>query len=213
MNRYQLIGLLAACLTLCTSNSAAQNLTKPQEGRAEVGKCYAACMAGGHQTALALYERVDRLTDLLISDEYFELTVASRGELVALEETTICSLAQDHVRGLDACQASCVDVETAYGVASSQARDRFRQVLTSERNALTQVGLWRDFRRTPSAGQDFAIACDRYWNEGSDVGGVSRLSALPARVRAAEQRMARLPQQTPPVSATAPAASTERGTR
>lgn len=205
MNRYPLIVALACCLTLCAPNIAAQNLTKLQQGRVEVGKCYASCMADSQRTALALYERVDRLTDLLISDEYFELTVASRDDLVALEETAICSLAQDHVRGLDGCHASCVDVEAAYGAVSSQAKDRFRQVLTSERNALTRVGLWRDFRQTPNAGQDFAIACDRYWNEGSDGDRVSRIAALPARVRAAEQRMARRPRETPPVSTASPA--------
>ena len=204
VNHSQFIGALACCLTLGASTAAAQNPTTSQQGRAAVGMCYATCMATSQRTALALYERVDRLTDLLISDEYFELTVASRDELVALEETAICSLAQDHVRGLDGCHAGCVDVETAYGVTSSQARDRFRQVLANERNALTQVGLWRDFQRTPSAGQDFAIACDRYWNEGSDVGAVGRIQALPARVRAAEQRMARLPREAPPISTAPP---------
>ena len=198
MTRYALLTALALGLTSPAAMVAAQNLTKSEEGRVEVGKCYALCMDRADRTALALYARVDRLTDLLISDEYFELTVASRNELVTLEETAICSLAQDHVRGLDGCYAGCVDLESAYGVRSSQARNRFRELLISERDALRQVGLWQDYQRTATVGTDFDLACDRYWSD-SGSAGVSRIAALPARVRAAEQRMARRPPPAPEV--------------
>lgn len=197
MKRYDLIGLLALSSTFYAAATAAQNLNKIQEGRAEAGKCHATCMDRAERTALALYERVDRLTDLLISDEYFELTVASRNELVALEETAICSLAQDHVRNLDGCHAGCLDVEAAYGVRahSSLARNRFQELLNAERDALQQVGLWQDYRRTPTAGSAFDLACDRYWNEGSAGAGISRIAALPERVRATAQQLARQPQK------------------
>ena len=158
----------------------AENLTKGQEGRVAIAQCYATCVDRSQRTALALYERVDRLSDLLISDEYFALTAASRKDVVALEETAICALAQDHVRGMDACHVGCVDVEMAYGGSPSYARGRFLHTLNAERDALRDVGLWNGHATSPSSGPGFDNACDRYWggaNSGTAAQG--RIGALP----------------------------------
>ena len=187
----------AVCLAACTIAANAQNLTRADEGRFEVGKCYAQCMDRAERTALALYRRSDRLTDLVISDEFFQLTESSQNNLVDLEEAAICSLAQDHVRGLDGCYAGCVDVELAYGVTASLARNRFREMLIRERDALGQVGLWRDYRETPVAGTDFELACNRYWSADGASGSASRVAALPAKVRTAQRQLSRRLSQPP----------------
>ena len=149
-----------------------------------VGQCYAACLDRSQTTALALYRRADRLSDLLISDEYHALTTASQEQLVRLEEDAICALAQDHVRALDGCQASCMDIERARGGhGSSAGRARFRHVFNAERLALQGVGLWSSYSNSSTSGPDFNAGCDRYW--GVDQGAAasaSRVATIPARV-------------------------------
>ena len=192
--------LIAAAVALAASATPAENLTKRQEGRVAVGQCYATCMDRSQHTALALYARVDRLSDLLISDEYFALTDASQDDVVRLEETTICALAQDHVRGMDACHVGCVDVEFAYGVSASHARTRFLHVLNAERGALQDVGLWNGHAHSPASGARFNAACDRYWENGDGAqtrSPASRVAAVPAAVGKSRARPARAPQRKP----------------
>ena len=136
-------------------------------------------------TALALYERIDRLSDLLIAGEYHKLTEASQRNLVRLEEDAICALAQDHVRALDGCHAGCVDVEIAYGAARSSARSRFRHIFIAARNELRDVGLWDNYQNSATSGAAFNAGCDRYWEDGqaAAMAGASRVAALPALTR------------------------------
>ena len=149
-----------------------------------VGQCYAICLDRSQTTALALYRRADRLSDLLISDEYHALTTASQEQLVRLEEDAICALAQDHVRALDGCQASCMDIERARGGhGNSAGRARFRHVFNAERLALQGVGLWSSYAESATSGPNFNAGCDRYW--GVDQGAAasaSRVATIPARV-------------------------------
>ena len=178
--------LIIVATALTATAAFAQNLNPAQEGRVAVAQCYATCMDRSQRTALALYERVDRLSDLLISDEYFKLTNASQDAVVRLEETAICALAQDHVRGMDACHVGCVDVEFAYRVSASHARARFLQVLNAERGALQDVGLWNGHAHSPASGARFDAACDRYWEDGEDgqaARPASRVAAVPAALR------------------------------
>ena len=161
-----------------------------------VGQCYATCLDRSQTTALALYRRADRLSDLLISDEYHALTTASQEQLVRLEEDAICALAQDHVRALDGCQASCMDIERARGGhGSSAGRARFRHVFNAERLALQGVGLWNGYANSSTSGQDFNAGCDRYWGvDQSATASGSRVATIPARVG----HRNRLPMRTKP---------------
>lgn len=149
-----------------------------------VGQCYATCLDRSQTTALALYGRADRLSDLLISDEYHALTTASQEQLVRLEEDAICALAQDHVRALDGCQASCMDLERARGGhGNSAGRARFRHVFNAERLALQGVGLWSSYSNSSTSGPDFDAGCDRYWGvDQSAAASASRVATIPARV-------------------------------
>lgn len=192
--------LIVAALALAAFATPAENLTKSQAGRVAVGQCYATCMDRSQRTALALYARVDRLSDLLISDEYFALTDASQDAVVQVEETAICALAQDHVRGMDACQVGCVDVEFAYGVSNSHARTRFLHVLNAERGALQEVRLWNGHAHSPASGPRFDAACDQYWEsgDGGQAGSpASRIAAVPAAVGKSRAKPARAAQRKP----------------
>ena len=178
--------LIVVATALTAFAASAQNLSSTQEGRVAVAQCYSTCMDRSQRTALALYDRVDRLSDLLISDEYFKLTDASQNAVARLEETAICALAQDHVRGMDACHVGCVDVEFVYGLSASHARARFLQVLNAERGALQDVGLWNGHAHSPASGPRFDAACDRYWETGEDAQAArpaSRVAAVPATRR------------------------------
>lgn len=178
--------LFITAMALTAFAASAQNLSSTQEGRVAVAQCYSTCVDRSQRTALALYDRVDRLSDLLISDEYFKLTDASQNAVARLEETAICALAQDHVRGMDACHVGCVDVEFVYGVSASHARTRFLQVLNAERGALQDVGLWNGHAHSPASGPRFDAACDRYWETGEDAQAArpaSRVAAVPAALR------------------------------
>lgn len=190
--------LTALALALTTLVASAETLTQAQAGRVAIAQCYATCADRATRTSLALYERVDRLSDLLISDEYFALTDASQDAVVKLEETAICALAQDHVRGMDACHVSCVDVELVYGESTSHARTRFLHTLNAERDALREVGLWHGHAHSPASGPRFDSACDRYWQSGDGAQpriAASRIASVPGNVRPPQRdaRRARRP--------------------
>lgn len=198
--------LIGAAVALTAFAAPAENLTKSQEGRVAVAQCYATCMERSQRTALALYARVDRLSDLVISDEYFALTDASQDSVARFEETAICALAQDHVRGMDACHVGCVDVEFAYGVDTSHARGRFLHVLNAERTALQDVGLWNGHARSPASGPRFDAACDRYWDSGDDARSpASRIAAVSAAVSKSRVMQARAAQRKPQAAKTSAA--------
>ena len=183
---------IAAWFVLSTNAALASDHDDGLATRILIGQCYAACMDRAQTTSLALYARADRLSDLLISDEYHALTTASQEQLVRLEEDAICALAQDHVRALDGCQASCQDIERSRGGnIGSAARTRFRHLYDTERRALQAVGLWNGYSDSTTAGAAFDSGCDRYW--GADQSDSSSLVAsIPARVRHRQQRPTRV---------------------
>ena len=174
--------LAAACAALALSTAipaAAQNLGPASEARAALGACYAQCLGKAQEGARALSAKFDRLTDLLISDEYQLLDDSSQDNLVVLEERSICATAQENVRGNDGCHSGCVDVERAYGVNAATARDRSLYVLRTERQPLLDVGLWRNYRTSPTSGQAFIAACNRYWqSDAAAYGGRPELAAV-----------------------------------
>ena len=152
------------------ATTSAQNLDKTEEGRVAVGQCYAACMEKAFQSASTTQEKSTRLTELMISDDFFQLTDDSQDEFIRLYRLDVCLLAQNHVRGVDACYASCVDVERAYGVGGTNARSRFYRLLRDDRQALQDVGLWQDYRTFPVFGSaEFEDACERLYENGAVV--------------------------------------------
>ncbi|MCE2459822.1 MAG: hypothetical protein J4F38_03475 [Pseudomonadales bacterium] len=176
MTKSRATGRSALCTIVCmlgafaTVTTEAQNLGKAEEGRAVVGQCYAKCMDKAFRSVAATQERSTRLTELMISDDFFLLTDDSQDDFIALYRLDVCLLAQNHVRGIDACYAGCVDVERAYGVGGTNARSRFYRLLRDDRLALQDAGLWQDYRTFPVFGSyEFEDACDRLYENGTVV--------------------------------------------
>ena len=194
-------GALLCFLAVLSSVTAdAQNLAKDEEGLVAVATCYASCVDKAFRSASKTQEKSTRLTELMISDEFFLLTDDSQDEFIRLYRLDVCLLAQNHVRGVDACYAGCVDVERAYGVRSSNARNRFYRLLREDRTALQDAGLWYDYRTFPVFGSaEFADACDVLYENGataaqSRLSGAHAPSSLVNRLIRLEERLDRKPE-------------------
>ncbi len=149
---------LALGLALTT---AAQPLTRAQQGRVELGKCYATCYDRAYQTKTATDRQLLRLADLLLNPEFWELSSKSRDMTFDREAERICDRVLDEVQQMDACNAGCVDIEAAYGVTNSQARRRFQARLTTRTNNLRAAGLWIGYDRIAP---NFDAACTQWIN-------------------------------------------------
>ena len=191
--------VLCWATALGTVTANAQNLDKADEGRVAVGQCYATCMDKALQSASTTQEKSTRLTELMISDDFFQLTDDSQDEFIRLYRLDVCLLAQNHVRGVDACYAGCVDVERAYGVGGTNARSRFYRLLRDDRQALQDVRLWQDYRTFPVFGSgEFEDACERLYDNAavvaqSQVSPAHAPSSLVNRLIRMEQRLDRKP--------------------
>ena len=182
----QLVLALAGLLAFAAS---AQNLNRAQEGRVAIALCYANCMASGERLTLASLAKIERLTDLLISPQFQALTQDGQAALLEIEQESACLLAQDSVRNADTCQVGCVDLEQAYDVNNSHARNRFREAFQEARNELRDAGLWTDYRTSPEPGTAaFSAACQRYSSdEGASAGVFPAKRFRPADLEAPKQ--------------------------
>ncbi len=158
------IATLLAGLLLCASTPMlAQNLTKTEGGQIAVGQCYATCSDRSFKSGLALINQLNYVTSMVISEDFEIQATSAQDELFLGQQRLVCSLMQAHVGGMDACLAGCTDIETAYGVKSSNARSRFHLAFREERKILVDTGLWIDYK-TPVLGASFNRACDNFWN-------------------------------------------------
>ena len=164
-------GVIICALTVFIAvTTGAQNLSRTGEGQVVVGQCYAACVDKAFKSAATTQQKSTRLTELMISDDFFQLTDQSQDDFIALYRLDVCLLAQNHVRGVDACHAGCIDMELAYGVTGSNARSRFHGLLRDDRKALQDAGLWQDYRTFPVFGSyEFEDACERLYENGAVV--------------------------------------------
>ena len=173
---------LAGLLAFAANTASAQTLTRGQEGRVAIALCYSACMASGERLALASLAKLERLTDLLLSPQFQALTQAGQAAVVEVEQEGVCLLAQEGMRNADTCQVGCVDLETAYDVQTSHARNRFREAFQDEMTSLRNAGLWTNYRTSPEPGTAaFSRACSTYLSSDS----ASASAVLSKRIRAA----------------------------
>ncbi|MDE0040384.1 MAG: hypothetical protein OXU77_22900, partial [Gammaproteobacteria bacterium] len=162
--------IVCALAVFAAVTAGAQNLSRAGEGQVVVGQCYAACVDKAFKSAATTQQKSTRLTELMISDDFFQLTDQSQDDFIALYRLDVCLLAQNHVRGVDACHAGCIDMELAYGVTGSNARSRFHGLLRDDRKALQDAGLWQDYRTFPVFGSyEFEDACERLYGNGAVV--------------------------------------------
>ena len=168
--------ILAVVVGLSLAFAAnAQTLTKAEEGRKEVGKCYRSCMAddggGGRLSAIAWL------------DQYWA-NWRDSGKWTDEQWTSFltewkrigCIIAQGELLEAYGCRYACFDVEQAYGVTSSSARSVFLRAYNSSIAQLKQSGLWvTNDRDYPRPGTDaFNTACENYFDpsgasEGADA--------------------------------------------
>ena len=149
--RYAVIALVAGTLFLISLGTAEaqqrSNLTRTQEGRAEVAKCYARCLTSAEpmtQTRIAL----DALDG--------EWSTATFRYVACLND-------QAAAQRQDACSSGCRDIEVAYGVRSSYIRTRYYWHLNRSLRSVRAAGLWTAWNRFPNPGSDaFIRACARY---------------------------------------------------
>ena len=191
--------IICAVAAFSAMTAGAQNLSRLGEGQVVVGQCYASCMDKALKSAATTQDKSTRLTELMISDDFFQLTDQSQDDFIALYRLDVCLLAQNHVRGIDACYAGCVDAELAYGVGGTNARSRFYHLLRDDRQALQAAGLWEDYRTFPVFGSyDFEDACERLYENGavvaqSQASPAHAPSSLVNRLIRMEQRLERKP--------------------
>ena len=145
------VGLLAGVLFLVAIGAAEaqqrSNLTRAQEGRAEVAKCYARCLVAAEPmtgTRIAL----DALDGEWSTDAFQYAT---------------CLSDQATAQRQDACSSGCRDIELAYGVRASYIRTRYYWHLNRALRNVRAAGLWTAWNRFPDPGSDaFIRACARY---------------------------------------------------
>jgi len=158
--------IAAVCAAaLWTSPVWAQTLTKEEEGRVAVGRCYQICLAGASSGRMfnqasapsgRLFNQASALTGAPVGDD--EDPVA----FILFDQGAFCEAAIAQVRDMDGCYAGCLDIESVYDVRTSSARNRFLHVFHAERDALRDAGLWTDYRTAPPTGDDFDAACSAY---------------------------------------------------
>ncbi|MDD9979765.1 MAG: hypothetical protein OXU81_00125 [Gammaproteobacteria bacterium] len=149
--RYAVIALVAGTLVLVSIGTAEaqqqSNLTRAQEGRVEIAKCYARCISG--------WERAQGTRIVLdaIDGEWSEAAI----------QYTSCLLAQTDAIRAEACRSGCQDIEAAYNYRSSHIRTRFHWALNAHLRKVRAAGLWTAWNRYPADGSDaFIRACARY---------------------------------------------------
>ena len=134
---------------MVSSCASEAQLNRTQAGRVEIAKCYQTCTTLGYEQVV----QGARFTLDALDGEW------SRSNAVR----TTCVLLQAEAITLDACRASCADIEIAYGVRSSHVRTRFRWLFNESLRPMRTSGLWTAWNRFPRSGTpEFDRACARY---------------------------------------------------
>ena len=145
--------LFALAFALSTVGAAGQ--ADNVDGLVAVAQCYTACSLNRHRSLENIAEATIALDTITMSQKDWE--------------SHLCSLAELHVEGNDACYYGCVDIEKATGLRTSLARTRFITQLRRDRKLLEEAGLWKDYRsvsETWFGSPEFETACDAFFKAG-----------------------------------------------
>ena len=124
-----------------TATTSTAVLTKAERGKAMIGLCYSTCA-----------HRYQKATIHML-----------RGAADVFEEGQRCFMAQTFIRSIDACAASCADVERIFGITESEAKNRFNSLAADVRENFETSALWtahNDFAARGSA--EFETACEEF---------------------------------------------------
>ena len=158
--------LLTATMLSSIAEAQSRNLTRAQEGRVEVAKCYARCLEAVEPMT---YARIvlDALDDEWSTEAF---------------QYVSCVTDQAAAQRQDACRAGCMDLEVSYGVRSSHIRTRYHWHLNRFLREVRTAGLWTAWNRFPEPGTDgFIRACARYVQS-----AVARAAAAAEKLRLVE---------------------------
>ena len=170
MNAHRIALVVSLSLAFATN---AQTLTKAEEGRMEVGKCYRMCMVddvgGGRAAAIAWLDQywANWRDSGTWTDEQWS------GFFTDWKRTG-CVMVQAELLEAYGCRYACFDVEQAYGVNSASARSVFLRAYNSLIAELKQSGLWvKNDRDYPRPGTHaFNTACENFFNPSDASEGV-----------------------------------------
>ena len=127
----------------------AQNLSRAQAGRVAAAQCYQSCIAMDYGQSSSNY----RITLDALDGEWTETNVL----------LLVCRSRQYDAQMFDACRASCIDIEKAYGYTGGWIRTRVLYLLNDFLREVKAAGLWNSWNRYPASGTAaFARACVRY---------------------------------------------------
>ncbi len=176
--------LLAGLLLCATTPVLAQHLTKAEEGRMAIGQCYSTCADRSFRSTGSVLHQLNEAASLILNSPP-EVTIETLEALFESEKQLICGLLQEHIRSMDACHAGCVDMETAYGARTSQARNRYRYIFDAETKLLQSYGLWINYS-TPVGLAASQRACDQFFGTASQ--GPSSIGTAVQSLRATKQQ-------------------------
>ena len=160
------LGALMGLLLLLSAPAWGAELTKSQEGRREVGKCYSACMGANYEGSLGAFVGFESLYWDNWRDSG-DWTKDQWNSFLSSYRRTYCTMAQYELIVDYTCWQGCIDVERAYGTATSSARNAFRHEILQSISRLKNVGLWKNTNRdAPEPGTaEFNAACSAWWGE------------------------------------------------
>ena len=124
-----------------TTTTSTAVLSKAEREKAMIGLCYSTC---AHRYQKATIDMLE------VAGDVFE--VGQR-----------CFMAQTFIRSIDACGASCTDVERIFGITESEAKNRFNSLAADVRENFETSELWtahNDFAARGSA--EFETACEEF---------------------------------------------------
>ena len=157
---------LTATMPSSLAEAQSRHLTRAQEGRVEVAKCYARCL-----------ETVEPMTYARIALDALD----GEWSTEAFQYVS-CVTDQAAAQRQDACRAGCMDLEVSYGVRSSHIRTRYHWHLNRLLRGVRTAGLWTAWNRFPEPGTDsFIRACARYVQS-----AVARAAAAAEKLRLVE---------------------------
>ena len=129
----------------------AQDLTKAEQGRLDVTRCYITCADQIGRMVPAYFSTA------LISESTHSVDFGYR--------EVWCESLQIMMNTADTCQAGCRDLEQVYGPVKSYAKTRYQRFFYDIKADLVESGLWtayNDYPRSNNSPWAFSQACDRY---------------------------------------------------
>ena len=129
----------------------AQDLTRAEQGRLDVTRCYITCA-----------DQIGRLVPGYFGSALAAETVPSVGLGFG---PVWCQSVQLMMNVGDTCQAGCRDVEDVYGNTKSWAKTRYRRLFYDLKADVVESGLWTAYNNYPDVDDSpwaFSQACDRY---------------------------------------------------